>query len=157
VLLALFLVCAAVLVVLKAALRTFNIGLAIRNPSAKRSPPDRPLAHRLEGVTAAAHAWRAVQGPVAGIRMRSQYARSPLLEVIGGLPGQRATSTPTVREAPLTRYSTPLIAQAAVHSARVATEWSPQLARSYGSDRSPAGKVRAYGRAPLAVGVTVRR
>jgi hypothetical protein len=39
VLLALFLVCAAVLVILKAALRIFKLGLAVRNPSAKRSPP----------------------------------------------------------------------------------------------------------------------
>jgi hypothetical protein len=41
-LLALFLLCAAVLVILKAALRVFNIALAaaVRSPSAKRSPPD---------------------------------------------------------------------------------------------------------------------
>ena len=41
-LLALFLLCAAVLVILKAALRIFNIGLAaaVRSPSAKRSPPE---------------------------------------------------------------------------------------------------------------------
>jgi hypothetical protein len=40
-LLALFLLCTAVLVILKAALRIFNIGLAaaVRDPSAKRSPP----------------------------------------------------------------------------------------------------------------------
>jgi hypothetical protein len=41
-LLALFLLCAAVLVILKAALRIFNVGLAaaVRSPSAKRSPPE---------------------------------------------------------------------------------------------------------------------
>ena len=42
VLLALFLLCAAVLLILKTALRIFNIRLAVRNPPAKQSPANRP-------------------------------------------------------------------------------------------------------------------
>jgi hypothetical protein len=46
-LLALFLLCAAVLVILKTTLRIFTIGLAaaIRNPAAKRSPPKHASPH----------------------------------------------------------------------------------------------------------------
>jgi hypothetical protein len=157
VLLALFLLCAAVLVILKAALRILNIGLAVRNPSVRRSPPDRPPWRIGLRASELRHMPGGCSRPRLRSRMQPERARSPAAGGARRPPGRRARPRPDIARNTAHQVHHTDYRPGCGSPARVATEWSPQLARSYGSDRSLAGRCVPNGRAPLAVRVAVRR